>query len=258
MIVLLMLLLAVGCGVVLTTVLRSRARAQVRAERRRRRFAVGAQVAESVLEQRYELPETEERLALAEQAPAAELPLTESLSPSSDLSFQFENPLTGVDEIVAVPSGRFVITPDGEAFLSAPPFALRENVLTAHQGRVAAAIQAALPRGFVVCPKVRLEGLVTPTSPDGRDADDWRTWRRRVRMRSVDLMVFRVAGWRPVVGVMFNKPQASAKRLGGGEDRIIDEVLIAVGLPLVRCHNQMAPIEVAELVSVYVVAAAGT
>jgi hypothetical protein len=101
----------------------------------------------------------------------------------------------------------------------------------------------------VVCPKVRLDSLLMPTRPDGRDAEDWRTWRHRVRMRAIDFVLCDRRTWKPLLAVIIEgAPGASteagttgeAMKFGGGKDRIIDEVLGSVGLPLVRGTGRFA------------------
>lgn len=56
-------------------------------------------------------------------------------------------------------------------------------------------------------------------------------------MRSVDILVCDRRTWSPVLAIMIDReaPSApSATTIGGGRDCIVDEVLNAVGLPLVR------------------------
>lgn len=133
-----------------------------------------------------------------------------------------------------------VLTPDGEMIITTPPFRLRETILSPREAAYAAAISRRLPRGLVLCPKVRLESLLTPTPPDGRDPEDWRTWRRRVRMRAVDFVICDTSGgrWRPLIAVEVDRPPMAIRKIGGGVDRIIDEVLTAAGLPFVRCTGE--------------------
>jgi hypothetical protein len=134
-----------------------------------------------------------------------------------------------------VVTGRLVNTPDGEMILTTPPFALRGPLFPGRSGRFVNMLMRRVPAWVAVCPKVRLDALLTPTRPDGRDPADWREWRRRVRVRSVDLVLCDRRDWRPVVAVVFDpRPAVDARAIAGGQDRIIDEVLAGVGLPLLR------------------------
>lgn len=201
--------------------------------------------------QRFELMDTGQRLPLAEDRPPpppgpigeiAGFVATEAPPAPSTLSANVietrEEKL--VEEILhgkaePVPQGRFVQSADGEVLLTTPPFRKREAIFSKRHGRYALALARRLPPWLVICPKVRLDTLVSPTSPDGRDADDWREWRRRVRMRAVDLVLVDRRTWEPLLAIMLERDHpATATTLGGGKDRIIDEVLAAVDLPLVR------------------------
>jgi hypothetical protein len=136
-----------------------------------------------------------------------------------------------------VTHGRFVNTPDGEMLLTEPPFKLRDTVFSRRNGRYAQALLRRLPPWLMICPRVRLDSILTPTSPDGRDPNDWREWRRRVRVRCIDILVCDRRTWSPVLAIMIDREATStpsATTIGGGRDRIVDEVLNAVGLPLVR------------------------
>jgi hypothetical protein len=209
------------------------------AERRRRR---------EVLRRRYEIRDTGERVPLAAAAEAESMAAPGILAetagaPAPEVGRRADD--EGLAWSTATVQGRMVVTPEGEMILTEPPFALRETLLNRREAAYAAAIREGIRRlgveGLEVCPKVRLESLVTPTPPDGRDAADWRAWRRRVRVRAVDLVVVDVrgGGWRPVVAVEVDRP-AAATRVGGGVDRMVDEVLGRVGLPLVRCTGDPA------------------
>lgn len=137
--------------------------------------------------------------------------------------------------------GRLVKTPDGEAILTNPPFRLRSAVFSKRHGRYAASVMRRLPPWLVLMPRVRLDTLVTPTSPDGRDPDDWRTWRRRVRMRSVDLILCDRRTWSPILAILFDRTAegSRASMIGGGRDNIVDEVLLSIGLPFVRATGNL-------------------
>ncbi|MBC7772018.1 MAG: DUF2726 domain-containing protein [Pyrinomonadaceae bacterium] len=137
--------------------------------------------------------------------------------------------------------GRLVNTPDGETILTNPPFRLRGAVFSKRHGKYTVSMMRRLPPWLVLMPRVRLDTLVTPTSPDGRDPDDWRTWRRRVRMRSVDLILCDRRTWTPILAILFDRPADNVKAsvIGGGRDNIVDEVLIAIGLPFVRATGNL-------------------
>jgi hypothetical protein len=147
--------------------------------------------------------------------------------------------------------GRIVQTPDGETVITTPPFALRPQMLSNRLGRYANGLGKRLPAWLIACPRVRLESLVTPTPPDGRDAADWSQWRKRVRVRAVDVVICDRRTWRPVLAIML-KPASrftrkggtngtvTAMTIGGGEDRMIDEVLGHVGLTLIHGSGKIA------------------
>ncbi len=131
--------------------------------------------------------------------------------------------------------GRIVHTPDGEMILTTPPFALREMLFTSRAGRFVNMLSRRVPAWVMICPRVRLDSLLTPTKPDGRDPADWREWRRRVRVRSVDLVLCDRRTWKPLVAVLLVQQQTvQSRKVAGGQDRMIDEVLAAAGLPLLR------------------------
>lgn len=189
---------------------------------------------------RFHLQETGERIELA-GAPvgAPALPKIEEVAPigaPAPRRAEAEPAIVETQEPrpSRQPLGRLVMTPDGEAILTTPPFELRESLFTNRSGRYVSALYRRVPPWVVVCPKVRLDALLTPTPPDGRDSEDWRTWRNRVRMRSVDLVLCDRRTWRPLLAVVIDTAHNDAHKLGGGKDRIIDEVLGAVGLPFVR------------------------
>jgi hypothetical protein len=118
--------------------------------------------------------------------------------------------------------------------LTTPPFALRESLFGNKVGRFINALNRRIPAWVIVCPRVRLDSLVTPTPPDGRDPSDWREWRKRVRMRSIDIVLCDRRTWRPLVAVMFDNRPTSARTIGGGRDRMTDEILTHIGLPILH------------------------
>lgn len=217
-----------------------------------------ARRAEAERRRRYALLESSERIDVAPEGvaanPAAKVPLstTEQFelgtflgrepppAPShSDGSTVIETALQSPSntKLPAAPPvmGRLVMTPDGEQLLTQPPFALREVMFNKRIGRFVNLLSRRLPAWIIACPKVRLDSVVFPTSPAGRSAQDFREWRRRVRWRSIDIVLCDRRTFKPVLAILFyQKPDTQARTIGGGEDRIIDEVLQTVGLPLVR------------------------
>ncbi|MBX3359469.1 MAG: DUF2726 domain-containing protein [Phycisphaeraceae bacterium] len=152
--------------------------------------------------------------------------------------------------------GRLVTTPDGEMILTTPPFSQRPTLLSNREAEYAAAIRKRLPESLVLCPKVRLESMVMPTPPDGRDPADWRTWRKRVRVRAVDLVICDARTWRPVLAIEIDQPGTHARQVAGGVDRMVDEVLATVGIPLVRCRGDDASADW-PMIAPYLAGAAG-
>lgn len=168
-----------------------------------------------------------------------------------DLVREDPSPLPPIRPPASGIGGQIVRTPDGEAVITTPPFALRTQMLTTRLGRFINRLSGRLPAWMIACPRVRLDSLVTPTPPDGRDPDDWSQWRRRVRLRAVDVVICDRRSWRPILAITlqpvgrFGRGDSSNGRLaalaiGGGRDRMIDEVLAHVGLPLVVATGHMA------------------
>jgi hypothetical protein len=206
--------------------------------------------------ERYKLSDTGDRIGLA--PPRAPTPPPQAPAQIAPISLpRVPQPAAPVDPIAETqdprpakqPLGRLVMTPDGESILTTPPFELRESIFTRRAGRYVSSLYRRLPPWVVICPKVRLDSLLTPTSPDGRDADDWRTWRHRVRLRAIDFVLCDRRTWKPLLAVIIQgAPGASveaaspgdAMQIGGGKDRIFDEVLNAVGLPLIRGTGRFA------------------
>lgn len=204
-----------------------------------------ARRAEAQRRRRYELLDSAQRLPLAGTSPSADSPQDEqpaelslALRPGSlrDLATERSPASTDTPGI-----GRLVMTPDGESILTHPPFALRPALFTRRIGRFVALLSRRLPAWVVCCPRVRLDTLVTPTPPDGRDPADWRQWRQRVRVRSVDLVLCDRRTWQPLLAILFEPPGGTAiTKVAGGRDRMIDEVLNAVGLPVVHASGRFA------------------
>jgi hypothetical protein len=219
---------------------------------RRRRYALDAEGAERI-------PLAPERTAEAPPAVPAEngmpifAPLAEEPVRSNrliDLAREEPEIPSGNGPVIG---GTLVQTPDGEMILTTPPFALRPQLFSRRVGRYFNGLSRRLPAWVVACPRMRLEALVTPTPPDGRDPDDWAQWRRRVRMRAVDIVICDRRTWKPLVAIMLEpRPGGRFQRrggtggtstalvLGGGQDRMIDEVLGHVGLPLIRGSGELA------------------
>ncbi len=219
------LLIVAGAAAML---LRRKSAEQQAVEERRRRFA---------------LKDTGERVAMApERAPEPKREIAETDTPIfsrtataadalNDAAIEASSPPATVPGF----AGRMVSTPDGEMILTTPPFALRDALFSNRSGRFVNMLARRAPAWVIVCPRVRLDALLTPTKPDGRDAADWRDWRRRVRVRSVDLVLCDRRTWRPLVAILFDQTRnIDARKVAGGQDRMIDEVLGAVGLPLLR------------------------
>ncbi len=145
-----------------------------------------------------------------------------------------------IDWLLARPEerveSRTVVTPDGPMALTRPPFKLRKSIMSFRERGYARAIAVRMPSGFVMCPQVRLDALLTPTSPKGRPIDDWRNWRRRVRLRAVDFVICRMHDWSPVVALEVEARERSAS--AQTRDKMIDEALHEVGLALIRCSGE--------------------
>ncbi len=146
------------------------------------------------------------------------------------------------------PGARVVMTPDGPMLLTRAPFRLRRSVMTHRERQFARTLAVKLPSGYVACPQVRLDGLVSPVNPRGWDARDWAAWRRRVRMRAVDFVILRLPEWTPVVAIEITRTEHDARVTT--RDGIVDEVLGEIGLPLVRCSR--SPNEDWKLIEPYV------
>lgn len=183
---------------------------------------------------RYVLEDSGQRVPLAGDTPASQSPI-------------FEDP-AGVTITPPPPRlihdpgtlGRVVQTADGEMLLTSPPFSLRPNLFNQRQARFCSALIRRLPAWAIVCPKVRLDTVLTPTRPDGRDPADWREWRRRIRSRSIDLLVCDRRTWRPVLAIIFSaRAPSAAITIAGGEDKMIDEVLRVAGLAMVRVRGDL-------------------
>ncbi|HMN39917.1 MAG TPA: DUF2726 domain-containing protein [Phycisphaerales bacterium] len=193
---------------------------------------------------RYALKETSERIPIATERAAPVLaPPIEEIAPP--VRVPASGPPTFPEREGEPPrhtpvTGRMVNTPDGEMILTTPPFTLRESIFGHSVGRFVNALYRRVPAWVILCPRVRMDTLVVPTPPDGRDPHDWRDWRKRVRLRSLDLVLCDRRTWRPLVAVMFDNRPTNARALGGGRDRMTDEVLAQVGLPLLHLTGDFA------------------
>jgi len=206
-------------GILAALMLRGRNAEQREVQERRRRFL---------------LRDTGERVALTDQQPAQWMP-----QPEAEL-----RPSPAPERVEAARpakvSGRIVQTPEGEAIITTPPFALRDSIFTSKTGRFINALTRRVPPWVIVFPKVRLDSILTPTRPDGRDPADWRDWRRRVRVRSIDLVLCDRRSWKPLVAVMFDqRTSTDARRIAGGQDRMIDEVLQGAGLAILHLSGNI-------------------
>ena len=173
--------------------------------------------------ERYKLEDSGDRIGLAPDHVAAEAPAP--LPELSPISRPYEPPpppaFTPIAETQSArPTrrelGRMVMTPDGEMILTTPPFELRDAIFTRRAGRYVAAMYRRLPPWVVVCPKVRLDSLLTPTKPDGRDAEDWRTWRHRVRVRAIDFVLCDRRTWKPLLAVIIEGSSRTRIAVGSG------------------------------------------
>lgn len=185
------------------------------------------------------------RIEIADSG-SASIPLVPPSAP------QLAGAQLGVPEGGPFPGARFVKTPDGEAMITKPPFRARGSLFSRKHAAYAHLLLTKLPAWVVLCPKTRMDAIVSPTPPDGRDAEDWRTWRRRVRWRAVDLLLCDRRTWRPLLAIIFDTPpgggvydapdseKSRVRMVAGGRDRIIDEVLHAAGVPLVRATGNFA------------------
>lgn len=201
--------------------------------------------------QRFEITDTGQRLPLAAERPPASPPkpveeiaafvATEPLrEPDEELARTRAERSVAEEEPSTSPVGRFVHTPDGESLLTTPPFKRRDAIFSRRHGKYALSLIRRLPPWLSVCPKVRLDTLVSPTTPDGRDPEDWREWRRRVRVRSVDLLLVDQRTWEPLLAILLERDHpAAASTVGAGRDHIVDEVLTAVGIPMIRATGSL-------------------
>lgn len=181
-----------------------------------------------------------------ESAAAAVTPLTQFLSPEpsrarDDSPGPREWSSADLDHLLTqrpepAPNGSVVETPDGPMVLTPPPFVLRPSLMSTRERAYARAIALKLPSGYVVCPQVRLDALVIPVKPGTRgSAEDWRDWRKRVRLRAVDFVICALPEWRPVVAIEIEPQERSVRPFQ--RDRIEDEVFSEIGLPLIRCSG---------------------
>lgn len=218
------------------------------------------------LRRRYALDETETaRIPLAPEPPLSSpaAPDTDSVpfirgdgepGPARTVSSNWLGDLAREDlprPPVSGVGGRIVQTADGETVITTPPFALRPQMVSNRLGRFVNGLSKRLPAWIVACPRVRLESLVTPTPPDGRDPEDWSQWRRRVRVRAIDVVLCDRRTWKPILAIMLKPSGRSSRKagtngtvtalsIGGGQDRMIDEVLVHVGLDLVHASGRIS------------------
>lgn len=226
LLIILLLLAALG-GVVVWLAITPAKRKQRERDDRRKRFVVN---------------ESSERVALAPERtrPVSGIspedpPVAQERSPQPPSS---DGPLGHAEG----ERGRLVQTPEGERILSRPPFELRATLLSRHGTRYFNALARRVPSWVVVCPRVRLDSIVqarNPTRSPAIDSLDWATWRRRVRMRSVDYVLCDRRTFRPLLAILIERPLSSSDKravfeVAGGRDRIPDEVFHVAGLPMLR------------------------
>lgn len=199
---------------------------------------------------RYQLPESTQRIGVLDNNPdrprgktLRELLLDESdeaagtvlRDPNASTLFAHES--------------RMVQGVDGDMLLTRPPFVLRHSIVGVRLGRYLDRLSRRLQPWVVVCPRVRLDAIVAATNPLGRDPDDWRRWRKRARLRAIDILICDRRNWRPILAVVLKRqsktlldqlklPTAGAG--GSGGDRMIDEILNQVGLPVVYASGAFA------------------
>lgn len=134
--------------------------------------------------------------------------------------------------------GRVVMTSEGPVAWSEPPFRAAGVLFEGREARVLSALSGRLPGGFVLAAGVRLDAMLEPVRPSDGSFETWRTWRERVRRRSVSGVICHAGTWRPVLCVLVVEP-VKATELGGGRDRITTEVLQAAGVPFVEVEGEL-------------------
>jgi len=133
---------------------------------------------------------------------------------------------------------RVVMTVDGPVEWSEPPFRAAGVLFAGREARVLSAVCGRLPGGFVLAGGVRLDALLEPVRPSDGSFETWRTWRERVRRRSVSGVICHAGSWRPVLCVLVVEP-VKATSLGGGRDRITTEALQAAGVAFVEIEGEL-------------------
>lgn len=134
--------------------------------------------------------------------------------------------------------GRVVMTSEGPVAWSEPPFRAAGVLFEGREARVLSALSGRLPGGFVLAAGVRLDAMLEPVRPSDGSFETWRTWRERVRRRSVSGVICHAGSWRPVLCVLVVEP-VKATELGGGRDRITTEALQAAGVPFVEVEGEL-------------------
>lgn len=200
---------------------------------------------------RYQLSDTGERIAFLDGDPNRPRgPRLKDLLRDDDREAKAQQIVSDASAAtVAGVDTRLVQGLDGDMLLTSPPFVLRPSVLGARLGRYVNRLSRRLPPWVVVCPRVRLDSIVVSTNPLGRDALDWRRWRKRARLRSVDILICDRRDWRPIVAIVLRREHTSLlERLrlpsggpgGSGGDRLTDEILNHVGLPIVYASGTLS------------------
>lgn len=205
----------------------------------------------SQVRRRYALKETTERMALidtGEEVGLRSQTLRERLVAQDAAERASSEPDIASGPLVPA---RMVRTIDGDMLLTEPPFELRASIMSSRSGKYVNRLTRRLPPWIVVCPRVRMDSLVHATNPVGRDAEDWRDWRKRARLRAIDIVLCDRRTWRPVLAIVFEKKRKSISDMtrigtseradgGRGGDRIIEEIFYHIGLPLVFASGELS------------------
>ncbi len=220
-----LLLISLATGVIL--VLRDRREAEARRKAR---------------DERYKLEDTGKTIPLAPARSADEShPLQEIAAYLTPDPSRADEPIGPVasEHVEEAEEAREVLTEDGPMRLTEPPFEAREGLVLGRRARFASALARRVPPWILLCPRVRLDALVRPTSPIGHDPVDWSRWRRRARVRAADFVLVDRRTWKPVLVLQVRKP-TDARLRAGGRDRMIGEILEAAGIPYVEVACSMS------------------
>ena len=233
-VVIILVAVCAGCGVLLW---RLNAQQQAQHARRRRRYEIDPAIKERIPlldgdPARPRGPTLRERLleeAAAERESAADIALREA--PSTPVSAQIVRTIDG-----------------SEAVLTEPPFVLRRSLFSHRGARYLNELTPRVPAWIVFCPRARIDALVMVSRPAVRDATDWANWRRRARLRAIDVLPCDRRDFRPVLAILWNRPARGGtlverlRRPDGGPagDRLIEEILRQVALPVVHASGSLS------------------